>query len=433
MALDGRARPNLPENAPQSVPSEADVIAFRSNGGADSESGPYPPRTGRRGEEHPDAPAGAAPEFESREDSEKVENDLDFEKKDKYWKPGRFFRGLVSSGYRVENETLYRAWNLALVVPLIVLTLPLFVAVAALLLLTQGRPILYKGVRLGRHGKPFQIYKFCTLREGAEALTRDQVLPSRSNLETPLGRLLREGRLDELPQLFNILRGDMNFLGPRPVRAEIAEELVDTIANYELRFSVKPGLVGQTQAFMTHRTPKRLRSLYNAFLVRRTAHIWKEPIILAWTAWSVCSTTVAIIVGQLRGMVAGRSLVERRQVRRMRPGGATVYLLHEHEHVRCGPLMDINDEVFTLMSERELGDGDHIFMLTRTLNSRNKEKRAICKGEVELLPLINGVAIWAKRSGHGALPFRYLVRFTPITDFNRYKIDRYFLENSLIS
>ena len=433
MALDGRTRPDLPEITPQSAPSEPDVIALPAHGGADSESEQRPPCAGRRGDERPAAPAAAAPGFESREDSENVEIDVDFEKKDKYWKMGRFFRGLVSSGYRVENEALYRAWNLALVVPLIVLTLPLFVVVAALLLLTQGRPIIYKGVRLGRHGKPFQIYKFCTLLEGAEALTRDQVLPSRSNLETPLGRLLREGRLDELPQLFNILKGDMNFLGPRPVRAEIAKDLVETIANYELRFSVKPGLVGQTQALMTHRTPKRLRSLYNALLVRRTAHNWKEPIILAWTAWNVCSATVAIAVRHLVGMVAGRSLVERRLVHRARPGGAMVYLIDEQEHVRCGPLVDINDEVFTLMSERELGDGDHIFMLTRTLNSRNKEKRAICKGAVELRPLINGAAIWAKRSGHEALPFRYLVHFTPITDFNRYKIDRYFLENSLIS
>ncbi len=432
MALDGRTCPELPENAPQSAPSEPDVIALPAHGGADSESEQRPPCAGRRGDECPAAPAAPAPEFESREDSEIVEIDVDIEKNDKNWNVGRFFRGLVSSGYRVEHEHLYRAWNLILMVPFFLLTLPLLALVALLLLITQGRPIIYKGVRLGRHRKPFGMLKFRTLRQEAATLTRDMpAVPTRSDLKTPLGGFLRETRLDELPQVFNVLRGDMNLLGPRPARPDLARQL-EHISGYEARFSVKPGLMGYTQILMSHRTPKRLRTKYTAYLVRHKAYLWKELLILAYMGVSLISHAITTALAPVKFVLASQRLKDRRQVRRARPEGVMVYVFDQQKLVICGSLVDINDESFTLHSDQELKNGEYIFTLSRYPGSKGREKRAICTGTVETRPLkMNGKRYLKGLIGRDEPPLRrYVVHFTPITDFNEYKIDRYFFENT---
>lgn len=91
---------------------------------------------------------------------------------------------LLTSGYRVENETLYRVWNIALVIPILALAAPIMALLVVLLLATQGRPIIYRGVRLGKDRKPFDIYKFRTLCNGADKITRNCVLPARSSKET---------------------------------------------------------------------------------------------------------------------------------------------------------------------------------------------------------------------------------------------------------
>lgn len=186
-----------------------------------------------------------------------------------------FFRRRI--GFRSSNEFTYRIYNVSLAALLLFLILPLIVLISCALLATQGQTIFYRGPRLGKDQKVFHILKFrtlCTVR--ARELTRYRTLPAGSNIETPLGGLLRESRLDELPQLFNILTGDMNFCGPRPVRVEIAEIERDRIHNYDLRFTVKPGLVGPTQAYFGHGTSKRVRARMNNILVMRPVSITAE-------------------------------------------------------------------------------------------------------------------------------------------------------------
>lgn len=159
----------------------------------------------------------------------------------------------------------------------IIIVAPLFVTICVLLLYTQGREIFYFGTRLGESQKKFLIIKFRTLCPvRAKAMTRDCTLPKDANIETPLGRVLRETRLDELPQLINILRGEMNICGPRPVRPEIAAIERTRIPNYDLRFTVKPGLIGPTQAFFGHGASKRVRARMNNRLVTRPVSIIAE-------------------------------------------------------------------------------------------------------------------------------------------------------------
>lgn len=129
---------------------------------------------------------------------------------------------------------------------LLALSSPLLLAAAAAILLTDGSPILYRQTRLGRFGRPFTLFKLRTMRRSAE---KDG--PRFSNNDDarvlPVGRLLRRWRIDELPQLVNVLRGEMSLVGPRPERPELAQQLEREIPFYAFRYSVRPGLTGWAQ------------------------------------------------------------------------------------------------------------------------------------------------------------------------------------------
>jgi lipopolysaccharide/colanic/teichoic acid biosynthesis glycosyltransferase len=128
---------------------------------------------------------------------------------------------------------------------------PFWLTIAAVLLATSGRPVLYRGERVGRAGRFFTIYKFRTL--SADAETRlgpylGEELVRRTEAEyTRLGRWLKASQLDEIPQLWNVLRGDMSFVGPRPIRPRFFAELATDLPAYWQRLVVRPGLTGFAQ------------------------------------------------------------------------------------------------------------------------------------------------------------------------------------------
>ena len=128
---------------------------------------------------------------------------------------------------------------------------PLIAVLALAVLLTSGRPILYQGARVGRAGRTFHMYKLRTLRPDAEARLgpyQATELDRRTLQEvTRLGALLRASQLDELPQLWNVLRGEMSLVGPRPERPEFVAELEGRIPFYRARLLVKPGITGWAQ------------------------------------------------------------------------------------------------------------------------------------------------------------------------------------------
>ena len=128
-----------------------------------------------------------------------------------------------------------------------VVALPI-VAVAMLLVrLTSREPALFSQVRLGLDGKPFTIYKIRTMRSDAEIATGAVWTAKNDQRITPIGRILRKMHLDELPQLYNVLRGDMDLVGPRPERPEFVTELEKRIDGYAYRLYVKPGWAGLAQ------------------------------------------------------------------------------------------------------------------------------------------------------------------------------------------
>jgi len=123
-----------------------------------------------------------------------------------------------------------------------------FVAVAALLVkLTSRGPAFYSQVRLGLGGRPFRIYKIRSMCLNSEALTGPCWSTKGDPRVTPVGRFLRWSHIDELPQLWNILVGDMSLIGPRPERPELAAGLEKALPNYRLRILIRPGLTGLAQ------------------------------------------------------------------------------------------------------------------------------------------------------------------------------------------
>lgn len=136
-------------------------------------------------------------------------------------------------------------WVLALL--LLILTAPVILFAMLLIRLTSPGPVIYTQTRLGRGGKPFTIYKLRTMVHDCESLTGAQWSPPNDGRVTRLGRWLRKAHIDELPQLWNVLIGDMSLIGPRPERPEFLPQLEQAIPLYRERLQVRPGITGFAQ------------------------------------------------------------------------------------------------------------------------------------------------------------------------------------------
>jgi lipopolysaccharide/colanic/teichoic acid biosynthesis glycosyltransferase len=144
-------------------------------------------------------------------------------------------------------ESLKAALDFVAAFVLLVVAAPVIVVCMILVKLTSRGPVLYSQVRLGKNGRHFRIYKIRTMAHDCEARSGARWSTPGDPRVTPVGRVLRATHLDELPQLWNILRGDMSLVGPRPERPEFVVQLEQAIPQYRERLRVRPGVTGLAQ------------------------------------------------------------------------------------------------------------------------------------------------------------------------------------------
>jgi lipopolysaccharide/colanic/teichoic acid biosynthesis glycosyltransferase len=167
---------------------------------------------------------------------------------------------------------------------LLVLTLPLWIAVAAVLLIDDGRPILLRQPRLGLGGVPFPMWKFRSMR--AETAANDE---SDDQRVTRPGLFLRRYHIDELPQLLNVIAGDMSLVGPRPERPRIAERIAREIPDFDLRCLVRPGMAGLAQILAEYDSRPAVKLRYDL------------TYMCSWSLWLDIRLLFASVAAALSG------------------------------------------------------------------------------------------------------------------------------------
>ena len=343
------------------------------------------------------------------------------------------FRG----GYFPLPALISRLFNSSLALLLMIIGIPAFVIIAIMIKMQDRGPLFYKGIRLGQNKKPFAMYKFRTLIPNAESLIGAELLSHKHKMITKSGVFLRDSRLDELPQLFNILKGDMDFLGPRPEREIIYEQLCKNIEGYDKRFLVKPGLVGYSQLFTPHGTPKKIRALIdNHFLLKKRKLSWEIYIVLKTV------TSVNIVIGAKaisyiwNGFISRKILrrykQEKRELKRIAitEGKVSVGRKASDENFvfsNNAELVDINEAAFLIYTNDKITREDRVFKLEidhigAKANDRIKRKTALCHGEIFRESLLND----------NEYKYSYIINYTPFSPFNAYILDQYFLRKSIM-
>lgn len=156
---------------------------------------------------------------------------------------------VFSEGFKASKtrDVAKRSLDLLISLTLLVVMLPFVILTAVAVFLETGRPILYSQTRTGMLGKEFRIYKFRSMRQDAEKDGKARWASANDSRVTRVGAFIRNTRLDELPQIYNVIKGEMSIVGPRPERPEFVAELKDKIPFYDTRHYVKPGLMGWAQ------------------------------------------------------------------------------------------------------------------------------------------------------------------------------------------
>lgn len=155
---------------------------------------------------------------------------------------------------KFEERLAKRSIDLICSLILCVITLPFMLLTAIAIKLQDGGPVLYKQTRCTLGGREFKILKFRSMRVDAEKDGVARLAAKNDSRITPVGKFIRAVRLDELPQLFNILKGDMSFIGPRPERPEIIEQYKEEMPEFVFRMKVKAGLAGYAQVYGKYNT-----------------------------------------------------------------------------------------------------------------------------------------------------------------------------------
>ena len=161
----------------------------------------------------------------------------------------------------------------------LIITSPLILIASIVIKLSSPGPILYKGTRMGKNKKPYTLYKFRTMCTDAEEKLGGRQIQKKDPYITRVGNILRRSKVDELPQLLNVIKGDMNLVGPRPLKTEILEEILQEFPHYVKRFEVKPGMTGLAQVSRGYYIKARNRVRYDIFYIQHRSLVFDIKIV----------------------------------------------------------------------------------------------------------------------------------------------------------
>jgi lipopolysaccharide/colanic/teichoic acid biosynthesis glycosyltransferase len=197
----------------------------------------------------------------------------------------QYLNGLEGGGY----TTIKFVGDILAALILLAMTLPLILLAAILVKLTSRGPVIYSQTRLGREGRLFVIYKIRTMTHDCESLTGPKWSVPGDDRVTWIGRILRSTHIDEFPQLWNVLRGEMSLVGPRPERPEFAAGLDKVLPLYGNRLLVRPGITGLAQVQLppdTDVASVRRKLAHDLYYVRYM-NFWLDLRLLLATAFAV--------------------------------------------------------------------------------------------------------------------------------------------------
>jgi lipopolysaccharide/colanic/teichoic acid biosynthesis glycosyltransferase len=202
----------------------------------------------------------------------------------------RGYRQLALDTPARPRDLLLRTLDVVLAAIFVVLTAPVAALISLAIVLTSGRPVIYRGERVGRSGRVFTMLKFRTLDAEAESRLGPYLgeeLVRRTQEEfTSLGRWLKATQLDEIPQFVNVLRGDMSLVGPRPIRPVFFEELAHDLPAYWQRLIVRPGLTGLAQVRRGYETSMAEKLAHDLeWIADRSVRLYLRTVFA--TGWRV--------------------------------------------------------------------------------------------------------------------------------------------------
>jgi lipopolysaccharide/colanic/teichoic acid biosynthesis glycosyltransferase len=212
----------------------------------------------------------------------------------------RGYRQLALETPARRRDVLLRTLDVLLSSLFLLCALPIAAPIALIVLATSGRPVFYRGERVGRGGRVFTMLKFRTLRSDAESrlgpFLGEELVRRTQEEFTPIGKWLKATQLDEIPQFWNVLRGDMSLVGPRPIRPVFFEQLAHELPAYWQRLIVRPGLTGLAQ----------VRRGYEMSMAEKLAHDleWIADRSVRLYLRTVFATGWRVLMQSLRGLAS---------------------------------------------------------------------------------------------------------------------------------
>jgi lipopolysaccharide/colanic/teichoic acid biosynthesis glycosyltransferase len=331
----------------------------------------------------------------------------------------------VADGYL---ERVFNRGLALLLCPLAILVMgPFYIA----WFFTERRngPFLYQGTRLGKGKIPFKLYKIRSLVNGAEKTIGARLHSSNADHELWYGRFIRNTRIDEMPQLFNILRGDMDFVGPRPDRPIMYETELRFLKGYDKRFTVRPGLTGYSQFYTPHNTPKRLRVQIDNYFIRRNHTLVRKLVFVGRTIGQFLLIVVTELAHTFQGAAnqlhKGKSKRDRRNYRRYAMKrercSVTVYKCNKRvERFSTIHLLDLNHESICVTMPAHLINIDDSIVVAIAVNYTKRRRQ-----RTERITLEGKVAHIRAQSDINSK--RVVITIDQISAIDRYKFHKYLL------